>query len=364
MAAAPTSHLASAQGKKLIQATRRIDTDLLESDLSPGQEIRHVAVDCKLPGASASKTYGLLISLANGYAIVDNRLSGEDRQGFIDANAGTFFRKHGVTLGPASDKFPTGFQIGNLKERPKEDNDRAILRAFAEAGMPISAEKIKYKRPTADETWMFVYNMSVAERLTSRHIFSIETRVKGGTNLTDFGGAKEALLLMERLIEKKMKGAKIFVHITDGLGQTNVSYDKALHDSYYKKVHKLEAAKELGRDTGIHGSSSLNRLNLGVADVVLRTAKALTKYFGPGYDPAQDRRHIEECTQAIGYMKEFCRSIEVMREKNMTVKELFRGPPGGASAPKKFKPQGSGKPSRPRRRRKKPLNEAFSHLIL
>lgn len=366
MAAAP-SHLESAKGRKEIEKATHYDQTPLTSNLSEEQEISDVSVNCRRIGTDASSTYGLLIRLGNGYAFVEDNLKGEERQAFIKANAGNFLLKHGVTIGPKSERNPTGFQIGNLSGRVEHDN-RAILNAFREAGRRIDASRIKHMRPTAEETWMFVYNMRAAAELTPSHVFSIETRVKGGGILHGLKGAKEALLLMESLIVKKKAPKKIIIHVTDTFGETKVSYDKPLHDSYYQKVHTLEEAKEMGREVGIHGSHALDRLNLGTADIVLRTAKALTKYFGDDYDADQDKRHIEECEGALVYMKHFCRSREIFEERKGAAKQLFgeypgpkkqkheEGRAGGAAAPGQ-------KPKAPRRRRKK-KKEAFCHIIL
>lgn len=385
--AEPKLHLESAKGKTLINRTKLIDDTPLQSGLREKQELKTIKVLCKLPGAEDS-VCGLFTHLKNGYAIVRDKLAGAERRAFIQSNAKNFIMKYGLTLGPASAWSPNGFQIGNLMVGSKEENNKRIIAAFANAGMTIRATDIEYKEPTAVETWMFVYNKPVADNLTKAHTFSITAKIRGGNLLTELEGAKEALLLMERLIEKKKAGNKMFVHVTDRLGETKVLYDKALHDSYYRNVHALEDAKEKGRDVAIHGAGADDRLNLGVADVVLRTAKALTKYFGFGYSKDLDTQHIKECEKAIEYMKEYCKSLEVYRSLDGTQRALFDEPPGGASAKdkpkrsppgstggapapskgaKRFKPQG---PSKKRSRKKKrggkgsTFNEAFSHLIL
>jgi len=389
--AASKLHLESAKGKAQIARTKLIDARPLISGLRKGQELKTIKVLCKNSEPKAS-VCGLFTHLANGYAIVRNELTGGARQDFIRRNVTDFIMKHDLTLGPASALFPSGFQIGNLKEGSEEEKNKRIIAAFAEAGMQILAKDITHKTPTAEETWMFVYNMPVADKLTKEHKFSITATIRGGSQLVDFEGAKEALLLMERLIEKKNKGMKIRVHVTDKLGETKVSYHKPLHDSYYKKVHDLETAKEQGRDVAIHGAKDYDRLTLGVADVVLRTAKALTYYFGHGYSEALDKQHIKECEKAIVYMKDYCKSLEVDRSVDATARVLFAGPPGGASAKdatkrgppgsrggapaprkgtKRFKTQGSGKEQSGKKKRSRKgkgkrntLNEAFSHLIL
>ena len=200
--AAPKLHLESAKGKALIERTKLIDDTPLQSGLREEQELKTIKVLCKLPGAKTS-VCGLFTHLANGYAIVRNELTGVARRDFIQRNVKNFIMNHDLTLGPASARSPRGFQIGNLKEGSKEDNNKRIIAAFAEARMRIHATDITYKTPTAEETWMFVYNKPVAENLTEDHTFSITATIRGGNQLTDFEGAKEALLLMERLIEKK-----------------------------------------------------------------------------------------------------------------------------------------------------------------
>ena len=247
--------------------------------------------------------FGMLQKMSNDYSIVKHHYSNERRDAFI-AKSVEQFRSDGLTLGPDSRR--TGYRIGNLSGTNQNKTD-AIISAFGTVGVNIQPRDIIHKKPTADETWMFTFDAEEAAAIGLRDIFCIH--VEEPVKLHGFSAAKEALIAISNLLIKKQSGKTIFMNFTDLPGKTIHGYDRALHDSLYGFMKILEARKRDGRDVATHGSDAKHRLYLGVADVVLRSAKALTKYHGD-YDPIKDAEHVEYCVRAAQNMMDTCKQIE------------------------------------------------------
>ena len=269
---------------------------------------------------------------------------GKRREAFVAGSAAHFYL-NGLTIGPTRSK--TGYYVGNLTGTD-EEKIAAIMSAFRHSGNRVTRRQITLKRSNADETWMCTFDDDEAFSVGPDEIFSV--RVGEPVELKGVSAAKETLILISDILKKKKSGKKIVMHLTPKAGKTEAEFNKPFSDSLYAFIKRLEGRKRDGRDVATHGSAAKHRLYMGVVDVVLRSAKALSPYYGEAYSRIRDEEHVEYCIRAANNMMDTCKKIEVQSE--LAKKLTFDDAPG----PLRLYTGGYAA--------KKGLKDAFVHLIL
>lgn len=350
-AAAPSGRhdqLLSAKGKKEVRRFRLSGASPLATKLQPAERPTMIMLGHRYYTDEAEEDvtyFGLLQKLTENFAIVNHPDGGKKRDAFVAKSAAHFYL-NGLTIGPT--RSGTGYYVGNLTGT-SEEKIAAIMSAFEHNGTRLARGQITLRRSNADETWMCTFDDTEAYSVGPREIFSVH--VGEPVELKGFSAAKETLILISDILKKKQSGKKIVMHLTPEAGKTEAGFNRPFIKSFYAFIKRLEGRKKDGRDRATHGAAAKHRLYMGVVDVVLRSAKALSPYYGEDYSQTRDEDHVEYCVRAAKNMMDTCKEIEVKSEsaKKLTFDDDAPGPlrlyTGGYAA-------------------KKGLEDAFVHLIL